>query len=37
MNKDIEKILVTTEQLKDLTSRLGKQISNDFQGKTPIL
>lgn len=36
MNKDIEKILVTTEQLKDLTSRLGKQISNDFQGKTPI-
>lgn len=36
MNKDIEKILVTEAELKALTARLGKEISNDFKDKTPI-
>lgn len=33
MNKDIEKILVTEEELSKIAHRLGKQLTNDFAGK----
>ncbi len=37
MLQDIEKILVSEEQLDSICQRLGKEISKDFEGKTPIL
>lgn len=33
MNKDVEKILVTEEELNQLAHRLGAQITEDFKGK----
>ena len=36
MRKDIERILISEEELQNKVSELGKQISRDFQGKDPI-
>ena len=33
MNKDIESILVSEEQLAIINKRLGEQITKDFEGK----
>ncbi len=37
MLKDIEKVLVSEQELKEITERLGKQISEDYQGKNLLL
>lgn len=37
MNKDIEKILVTEEELADITKRLGDQITRDYAGKKLLI
>ena len=36
MQKDIESILITEEELKAAVSAVGKKISEDFAGKDPI-
>lgn len=36
MRKDIERILISEEELQNKVSEMGKQISRDFQGKDPI-
>lgn len=33
MNQDVEKILVTEEELNKIAHRLGRQITEDYQGK----
>ncbi len=37
MLKDIERVLVTEEELKEITERLGKQISEDYKDKNLLL
>lgn len=37
MNKDIEKILVTEEELADITKKLGVQITRDYAGKKLLI
>ncbi len=37
MNKDIEKVLVSEEELKEIAARLGTQISKDYLGKNLLL
>lgn len=37
MNKNIEKILVTEEELADITKRLGEQITHDYAGKKLLI
>lgn len=37
MNKDIEKVLVSEEELKEIAARLGAQISKDYLGKNLLL
>lgn len=37
MNKDIEKILLTEEQIREKVNEIGKQISKDYAGKKLIL
>lgn len=37
MHKDVEEILVSQEQIASKCQELGKQISVDYEGKTPIL
>lgn len=37
MNNDIEKILLTEEQLESRIKELGAQISKDYEGKNPLL
>lgn len=37
MHKDVEEILVSQEQIASKCQELGKQISADYEGKTPIL
>lgn len=36
MRNDIERILISEEELQSKVSEMGKQISRDFQGKDPI-
>ena len=33
MHKDVERILVSEEELRQINVRLGRQITKDFQGK----
>lgn len=33
MNKDVEKILVTEEELREIAKKLGKKITEDYKGK----
>ena len=35
MNNDIKKISVSKEEIQEICTRLGSQISKDFAGKTP--
>lgn len=37
LEKDIEKILITKEQIIDRTAELGKQLAADYEGKTPLV
>lgn len=37
MNKDIEKILVTEEELAEITKKLGEQITRDYAGKKLLI
>lgn len=37
MNKDIEKILVTEEELARVTKKLGEQITRDYSGKKLLI
>ena len=37
MEKDIERILITAEELKERVAELGAQISRDYAGKTPLI
>lgn len=37
MNKDIEKVLVSEDELKEIAARLGAQISKDYLGKNLLL
>lgn len=37
MENDIKKILVSEKEIQDICKRLGKEISNDYAGKCPIL
>ena len=37
MEKDIEKILLSQEELKNRVAQLGAQISADYAGKEPVL
>lgn len=36
MRNDIERILISEEELKEKVSEMGKKISRDFEGKDPI-
>ncbi len=37
MNKDVERILFTEEQLKEAVKRVGAQISADYAGRMPLM
>lgn len=37
MNKDIEKILVTEEELAQVTKKLGEQVTRDYTGKKLLI
>lgn len=37
MNKDIERVLYSEAQLKEAVSRIGKEITESYKGKNPIL
>ena len=37
MNKDIKEILITEDEIINRCKELGKEITKDYQGKTPIL
>ena len=37
MNNDIKEVLYSKEQIAEVTKRLGKQITKDFEGKNPLV
>lgn len=37
MNKDVEKILISTQEIEDIVSRLAGEISNDFKDEEVIV
>jgi hypoxanthine phosphoribosyltransferase len=37
LEKDIKKVLVSEEEIKDITKRLGKQLSEDYKDKFPLV
>lgn len=37
MYQDLEKIFFTEEQLKEAIAKLGKRITKDYQGKSPLM
>lgn len=37
LEKDIEKVLVSESEIKEIAVRLGKQITEDYRGKKPII
>lgn len=37
MNKDVERILFTEEQLADAVKKIGRQITEDYSGKKPLM
>ena len=37
MLQDIDKVLFSEEQLKEITTRIGEQISRDYEGKNLLL
>jgi len=36
MNSDIEKVLVSTEEIEAANQRLGKQLAEEYRGKNPL-
>lgn len=36
MHRDIEKVLVSEEQIKEICQRLGSKLTNDYKNKKPI-
>ena len=37
MNNDIKEVLYSKEQIAEVTKKLGKQITKDFEGKNPLV
>ncbi len=37
MHKDVEKILLSEQDINEISKKLGKQITKDYNGKNPIL
>lgn len=37
LEKDIERILVSEEQIKEVSKKLGEQITKDYEGKQPVI
>lgn len=37
MHNDIEKILVSEQEIQNVCKKLGKQLTKDYQGKTPLV
>ena len=37
LERDIEKVLVTKEQIQEKTKELGQQIARDYEGKNPLV
>lgn len=37
LDKDIEKILITREQIQMRCAELGKQLTEEYQDKTPLV
>ncbi|MDC0559098.1 phosphoribosyltransferase family protein, partial [Candidatus Izimaplasma bacterium] len=37
LDKDIEKVLVSAEQIDEIAERLGKQLTKDYKDKFPIV
>ena len=37
MEQDIQKILITEEQLRTRIAQLGQQLTQDYAGKTPVI
>lgn len=37
LDKDIQKVLVSAEEIQEITKRLGKQLSEDYKGKNPLV
>ena len=37
LDMDVEKVLVTEEEIKEICRRLGEQISRDYAGKKLLL
>jgi len=37
LEKDIERILVSEEQIKEVSKKLGEQITADYEGKQPVI
>ncbi|MBQ3905034.1 MAG: hypoxanthine phosphoribosyltransferase, partial [Eubacterium sp.] len=37
LNKDINEVLVSAEQLEEINKRLGEQITKDFEGKNLLV
>ena len=37
MHRDIQKILLTEQQIKDRIAELGEELSREYEGKDPIV
>ena len=37
MNRDVERILFSEEEIKKAVARIGAQITRDYEGKKPLL
>ena len=37
MNNDIKEVLYSKGQITEVTKKLGKQITKDFEGKNPLV
>ena len=37
MHNDIEKVLISHKEIQNICKRLGKELSKDYHGKTPLL
>ena len=37
MIEDIERVLLSEEQIRDIVSRLGRQISEDYKGRKLLM
>lgn len=37
IHKDVEKVLVSEQELKEINERLGKRITADFKGKNLLV